>query len=211
MKIFEFDDNIVGDEQDDFGEESVLNHDRVKKAAEFINVHCSDAVEAFLQTDQLLFHGNRGLKGFIAMGSSPEHRRPKDTNPNTQRLIDYKLREAGFKALRSNSIFATSRYGVTKQYGRTYVLFPLNGFDFTWSNKIQDIWSVADFDSGNFMRDLRQSSPADFIAEWDFRKNDFPAALNRGHEIMIHGKVVAVSAIRQYLDAISPGFRPEYY
>lgn len=58
--------------------------------------------------------------------------------------LDACLKERGFCARRSNSIFATTRYKLAKSFSphsppTVYVVFPLKGFCFTWHPLVEDI------------------------------------------------------------------------
>lgn len=68
-------------------------------------------------------------------------RKPKDTALIIHNAIEKLLREEGFKATRSNSFFTTSNKIDAMEYGEIFVCFPLNGFSFTWSPVLGDLYN----------------------------------------------------------------------
>jgi hypothetical protein len=125
--------------------------------------------------------------------------------------IDARLKKQNFTALRSNSIFCTTNYGTASAYGDVvFVIFPINGFSYTWSPQIRDL--TVDFKlnrhlvnnymnaspenkklSGalhSFMRSLK--FPSEKFVQWhNFKQSDLKDAINK--EIYIHGKFVAIN------------------
>jgi len=93
----------------------------------------------------------RGLKTWpdgmdpAFVGQSREDRQPKDSDTDQTRLFDAALASSGFKALRSNSLFVSSSISVANDYGKPWVIFPLDGFDFTYTNRrdlVIEYWSL---------------------------------------------------------------------
>jgi hypothetical protein len=74
------------------------------------------------------------------VGQSHKKRKTKDTSSAIQTGVDKVLASKGFTALRHNSIFTSSRVEIASDYGIPYIIFPKNGFSFTWSPKIQDFY-----------------------------------------------------------------------
>jgi hypothetical protein len=55
------------------------------------------------------------------------------SDQNAANLCDQLLRYAGFSAVRGNSLFCSSSYEHTVVWGKSYVVFPVNGFTYGWS------------------------------------------------------------------------------
>jgi hypothetical protein len=194
----------------------------IEHTAQFIRKNCSEFLAA---TNQILYRGIYGNKATVFIGSSPKDRVPDATAPEIQEKVDEKLREAGFSALRSNSIFCTGALDDASSYSgnlQPYVVCPINGFKFTWSPKIRDF--TEEFAVGKLaLQAYKKVTPgslpppamlylptfkkiekflpllelpaSEFVDALDFRKNNIDAAINSGKEIMISGKYIAV---RQY-------------
>jgi hypothetical protein len=95
---------------------------------------CSDIVSIMRQTKKFLYRGVDG-KPSVFKSRPREARRPRDNAPELHHAINAWLREHGFYAVRANSLFVTSLFGMTDQYGKPYVIFPVNGFKYTWFQK----------------------------------------------------------------------------
>jgi hypothetical protein len=64
--------------------------------------------------------------------------------PEVQEMIDGWMKENGFKALRSNSFFVTGDYEQAMKYGNVYVIFPKDGFYYTWFEGTKDLFNHLD-------------------------------------------------------------------
>lgn len=102
-----------------------------------IEKECSQFVKDMKTAKCLLFRGMNDV-GDVVYGKPHENRHPMDTQKHVQKRLDKILTAAGFKALRSNSIFTTGDIGQAENYGDAYIIFPKNGYDFTWSSKHGD-------------------------------------------------------------------------
>lgn len=108
-----------------------------------ISSRCSNAIQAMQTSRQLLYRGTEGPRVF--RGMSRNNRRASDTAQSVQRVVDEFLGNAGFQALRGNSIFATSNRSQADSYGTLYLIFPVDGAAITWNKKYIDFYSdVAD-------------------------------------------------------------------
>jgi hypothetical protein len=151
-----------------------------------IKTRCSDALSAMQTTKEFLYRGVQTGEINQFKGKSRESRKPLMTTGNQQEEIDNILRNHGFEALRSNSIFCSSTMSQVQNYGRVYMIFPVNGFDFTWSPKYNDLFAVSDLNQYATGEKLMN-----IIAGGDYRMNNFTAALGSGNEIMIKGEYYA--------------------
>lgn len=73
-------------------------------------------------------------------GRSHEERKPKDTDFQDHALVVETMKKAGFKAHRGNSIFM--RNGSVGSYGTSFIVFPVDGFNYAFSEKIVDLYST---------------------------------------------------------------------
>ena len=76
-----------------------------------------------------------------------QNRAPRDSSRTVQQYFNQCLKQLGFTALRSNSIFATSDYDHAEKFGDPYAIFPLdnrsaytytNQYDITLSSRMKD-------------------------------------------------------------------------
>ena len=94
---------------------------------------CSDFIADMKAAQKFLYRGMRS-SGKVVYGKPYENRKTMDTSSVVQEKFDSLLKSAGFKALRSNSIFASASKGQAGNYGDgLYIIFPRNGYECTWS------------------------------------------------------------------------------
>lgn len=117
---------------------------RVYKFLDGVTSKCSDAVNAMRQAGTLLYRGTSNA-GDIYIGKPHNNRRVMTSSSTAQEIYDEKIAQAGFKALRGNSIFTSGDTGLAFNFGSSkYMIFPVNGFQFTWSRSKRDIVIGAD-------------------------------------------------------------------
>lgn len=178
-----------------------------------IKQNCGQALAAMREANKLLYRGTKDFPGDFFVARTREDRVPKSSPATFQRNIDKALKSAGFGALRSNSIYVTSNesdanaYAISKHIGgvigdndyRTlYMVFPKDGFSFTWSPKIDDLyvdeWNLWNkFENGHhkrmqfFYHDDQDDLIPEFLQAAEYTNQDFPAAIASRHEVMISG------------------------
>jgi hypothetical protein len=118
----------------------LLNLGIVTSYLEQIMTRCSDALSEMQSVNQLLYRGGSG-KYKAYRGRSALKRAPVDTDPRDQKIMDSFLKQAGFQALRSNSIFTTGSRQQAQLYGFPFYIFPVNGYHITWNEKIYDLYT----------------------------------------------------------------------
>lgn len=107
--------------------------------------NCSKIMQAYRKLnrrggDKFLFRGTSSDQDAI-YGKPFEQRKPKDSNVDLDKYLNALMAELGIKARRDNSIFVTGDYFQASNYANpgTYIIFPRDGFDFTWSPKERDL------------------------------------------------------------------------
>jgi hypothetical protein len=118
---------------------------------------CSESIAAMQQSRSFLYRGMTDNMPDIFIGRPWGKRKPKDTSTDVQKEIDKLFKLAGFTALRSNSIFCSGSIGQARDYGNPYIIFPINGFSFTWSPKMYDLYHQ--------LGDIATSSPSELYAK----------------------------------------------
>ena len=127
---------------------------RLYKLVSFIEAHCQEYLQMSKLAGGFLYRGiARNLnRAPIFIGNSSDNRPPRNTAPNIQKIADEYLKIGGFKALRSNSVFC-GNIDQASEYGDIYIIFPIDGFDFTWSMNHDD-WVISDVDIAPSLRDI---------------------------------------------------------
>jgi len=143
MLLREFDEyKILKDIDDDKNKENRF------KIISFIEKNCTEILELYGAYRKALYRGiNREVPGTLHLkdgdvffGKSPEDRRPTDIPLNIQTAIDKHLKDVGFTALRSNSIFCHPNFILAQGYGEPYIIFPIDGFTYSWCTSAEDLF-----------------------------------------------------------------------
>lgn len=100
-----------------------------------ISQDCVQYLTEVKKAKRWLYRGTSGPDAFVA--KSWHERAPKDSDREAQVLFDQLLAQLGAVALRGNSIFTTSDYWHTKEFGdHTYIIFPVDGKShYTYTNQ----------------------------------------------------------------------------
>lgn len=123
--------------------EELANIDpKLIKIASAIRRDCSYAVSAMREANGFLYRGVRGEPPLTFLGKPRTDRMAKDSSAEIQERFDAMLKESGFTALRSNSIFCSGNFSQANGYGgNVFMIFPKDGFHFTWSPRYDDLYS----------------------------------------------------------------------
>lgn len=123
------------------GDRHPIDHKQTNNQERFfgkIMRECSEALTAMKQTDKFMYRGMADVPHGVFTGIFAGHtridRQPVDSSKHASAMIDQLMIHSGMTALRSNSIFVTSRYHFAKDYGEVYIILPKNGFSFTWTD-----------------------------------------------------------------------------
>lgn len=178
------------------GGKLLLTPEQLNDAIAFIKRRCKKILEDYRKTNRIFYRGT-STAGDIFIGKPIANRRPVDTNPIYQKLLDNKLSLMGFKALRSNSIFVTSSEYGTSSYGSQYAIFPIDGFSYTWTPLADDLTNTFDLAgknySNDFVNDLYDLDNKEFVKKYEFKNNvGIYNVLRSGNEVYINGPYVAV-------------------
>jgi len=163
---------------------------------------CSEILSFYKKTNGFLYRGIKVQKPVIIQPEMNENSRmPVDVSIDSQRVIDLKLKESGFNALRGNSIFCKGSLHYAKSYGEPYIVFPCNGFHYTWSDKIYDLWFA---ETRSPWQDAlhypNEYTTTEFINLFGYRKGtatdteDLLEAAKSLREIMIHSECIFLLA-----------------
>lgn len=134
------------------GEVVNYSDNKLNKAFNRIEILCNEYLSIVRKSKNILYRGaiHKNIKSKIFMANSkPRVSVEGNKATNYQKLCDTYLSLAGFKALRGNSIFTNSEYRMAKFWGNTYLIFPLNGFEFTYSKKYSGV-PAADYEYPSF-------------------------------------------------------------
>lgn len=118
-----------------------------RSSLELIKKQCSQIIKEYDRAGRVLFRGTNSTRlkdidetGNIFKVYPREDRRPKDTPLFMQEKLD----DLFFKVFkwkpRSQGVFAVANYGIAHSYGNAYAFFPVNGYKYVWSMRIDDLY-----------------------------------------------------------------------
>jgi hypothetical protein len=121
-------------------QEKLYEIGRAQEVYNTLKKNASDALAAAKSTG-FLYRGTKQKVPDLFLGTPWLQRKPRDTKASDQKKIDELLTQAGYQALRSNSVFASGALAQAAVYGKVYMVFPFNEAKITWNTKYNDFWS----------------------------------------------------------------------
>jgi hypothetical protein len=188
---------VINHEKLKVGEQKWMLSTKEKELVQFMKKNCSDIIGTYEWEEQYLYRGMRQGKSNILLAKTREDRNPMDTPPEIQSKLDKVLASQGFIALRSNSIFCSSNFEYIHDYGSPFMIFPVNGFTYTWNSDAKDLYKRYQLRSlhSSMVASLNDPdiNPAEFVKDYKFKNNEgLSTALRKGNEVCIHGSYVAI-------------------
>lgn len=183
--------------------------------AKRIATECSNILELYKRTQHVLYRGTRGKHPTIFKSASIANRHPSDTPKLVQRKFDKMLTALGFKAIRSNSIFTNPAKMNALEYTDDdeglYVIFPVNGFDYTWSKDVGDLFghfAGTTLEKWILRTNITRQSLKKFQELFRYSNQNLEQALLDFNEVMIKGQFYAIDEIEWELLEQLLGFVP---
>lgn len=129
-------------------EKSIVN-DRPVKMNNLFNAlakNCKEIIKVYkelnrnnFEREKFLFRGIKSNDDAL-YGKPFEARKPKDSNRDLHELVNDAINNLGFTANRENAMFVTGDRSQASGYGHAlYIMFPVDGFSFTWSQTVKDL------------------------------------------------------------------------
>lgn len=111
-----------------------------KTYIKLIEQNCGQILSVIKDTKRYLYRGMRDLhQDTVAFKSNIRPNRwPSDTRLWQHIIISRAMRKLGYKATRDNSLFAISRWTHSSFYGSVFLIFPCDGFNYTFSKSHSD-------------------------------------------------------------------------
>lgn len=110
---------------------------------EFVKIRkeCSQICNEYIKAGEVLYRATKGYWEDFDKIVPRTDRRPLSTDPKLSEKFDeqfYKL--FGWKP-RKEGVFCQSDVTDINIYGDDYIIFPSNGYNFLWSEHIEDLWA----------------------------------------------------------------------
>ena len=103
-----------------------------------LNEKCGDIINIYTKTQRVLYRGiNFGARmpikeqPILLLGSRP--REAEGSSSYMHKVLSTAQKRAGWNVTRDNSYFAISVVQAAKTFGRRGIVFPLDGFNFSWN------------------------------------------------------------------------------
>lgn len=187
MRIFEID---PGEKQSLPAAPNYSEED-IQKFTQLVSVDCSQYISALKIALKPLVRGFNSHSSMAFKGRSRDSRITY-TDPEIVKYFNEAFAEAGIIANRTNTISTSTNVGEAGMFGTLYYLFPIDGFKFSWSPKIEDFGSAfGDTRLENLEEvypNLMSESPVEYF---HYTNGSLPEALHSRHEISIHGEYYA--------------------
>ena len=165
-----------------------LNFDHIWN--KLIVPNCSLSVESCRIAEKLMYRGFNSSQP-VVRGMSHRNRVPLDSDEELSARFDMFLKKLGFTALRSNSIFVTSNFITAKYFGTPYIIFPINGYDYTYTAYMDLTFNPeSKVTLGNDW--MTNDDLAVFRDEFKPQNKQIAHAIENGLEICIHGQYYAL-------------------
>jgi hypothetical protein len=188
MKIYE----IEAGEKQKF---EPSNSDENRTFQKFLS-DCSDSIAAMQSANKFIFRGTSSFPSEIFIGKSRDNRNSLSYVREESKIIDFQFEQDGFDARRTNSIFCSGSGPEAGSYGKLYMIFPINGFKFTWSPMVVDFATNASIN-----KHLSHFHPLSY----GYTNKNLVAAIKSKNEIMINGSYYAFS-FKEYWKPLSEYF-----
>lgn len=164
-----------------------------------LETKCSEIIQIYRDSHEMIYTG-RTNSGEILHVPTIVNRRTRNVPLHIQQIVDNNLYKEGFTALRHNSLFCSGDYKQTHAYGSCYLVFPKNGFSFTWSPLIKDFFLDTLYDEpANVIKKIDSISAHDMVESLGFRHGTsntpdlLQEAIGSEKEILIHGSSILIT------------------
>lgn len=146
--------------------------------------NCSEILDLYKSTGALFY---RGIDNNVPIfrGYSRNDRRPRDNYIMLSELFEIGLKHLGMTALRTNSIFVINNAKFASSFGKLYIIFPINGFEYTWFRPC-DITLNGFYEFLNFWSNTTLNNELTTLFKKDFPSNnhDWVYAINTSNNTL---------------------------
>ena len=158
---------------------------------------CSDIIKVYNESKKFLYRGFKSGRSnnFYFKGHARKDRLPLDTSIKVHKAIDKVLVDLDIPVLRSNSYFVIADKEKAHFYGKTYIIFPINGYDYLWFKNSSDLFKVTNLISIALSLSKTESFKRIkeiILNEKPTLNQDMPEAIKKVHEVMFTGSYYAV-------------------
>lgn len=183
-----------------------VDYAKLTKAFADISKRCRQIVSLYKThlegPNNFFYHGTRKHgTAPVYRARSVSNRGPKDTSVEVHDKLVELMSGLGLTAHRGNSLFMSSDFNnVHEEYGRPFIVFPVDGFKYTWSPRVKDVFAEMErtYQLNQTIANLDPDSLNDikwFEQHYAFQDSNLAGALQSGHEVMVAGEYYAVNSM----------------
>lgn len=110
--------------------------------------NCSEIISIYSKKKLFFYRGIKHFGNDIISRTPRTDRKPKDMPKKSHLIFNECLYNRFGWRPRTEGVFATNSPQLSKEYGKTFVFFPFNGFKYVWSPLIEDAYEYANRDFG---------------------------------------------------------------
>lgn len=183
--------------------------DSIEKVAEYIKFNCSEFLHE-RRPGKFLYRGALGDYSYDIQIVNPRiNRSPSGLDRIVHDNLIKCFRLMGLEATRNKTLSCTSSRDNAEEFsygGEIFLVFPLNGFTYTWSTKFYDIGILGQSDLSpeekemmNFIASIPKAEITKEVAktvinQWGFTNNNLALAMKKQHEVAIAGKCLLINS-----------------
>ena len=116
-----------------------MENQLAKELARAIFRECSEYLRS---SNHTLYRGIESDEPHHLKSDVNKERVPVDSSNELTSALNKLHDQIGSPVTRNNCIFATIDAGAAREYGRTYVIFPIGAYHALWNNQIKDAYVV---------------------------------------------------------------------
>jgi len=143
-----------------------LNESKIETLEEFTELvkrDCGKFLKDVRPSKTFLYRGLHGVSDDMGIKTPRADRMPKDTSKNGHEYLGNLFKKYHGWNARKEGVFCFGNPAWAGDYGITYIIFPVNGYKYVWSDDITDLYAYVS-DEYNFSYDDKH---AQFCILWN--------------------------------------------
>jgi len=154
-----------------------LNEAKIETIGEFselVKRDCSKFLKEIKQSKRFVYRGISGV-GKMGIKTPRPDREPKDMSLAGHNYLGKLFKKYHGWNARKEGVFCFGDVGDASSYGDTYIVFPVDGYKYLWSDDIRDLYSCVEEDRGlkykgyyvNYCILWNENALFDFMKDYD--------------------------------------------
>lgn len=166
---------------------------------------CSEIINVYQQTDRFLYRGMK-RKPYVFLSNIRQDRNTVQMPMEFAHLLVDAYTACGIYANRQNSIFTSPIVKTAGYWGEEYIVFPFNGFKFSYVTKYDTQYPFADLYELSMQAQGREN-PVEFMVpklkEMGLTDKNLPYAIENNLEVLIAGDKFYAFSFNRWADTLA--------